>query len=152
VTATPSKGLTVANLAEVRAALRRFVDELEALPDEGIVDAASPIAENARGRVAGVQGRRIAPYLKVEAGKPPRISWGGSTVVVSGGGSVSDLAGGVEFGGPSFFPRGGHRFPAPNLPSGRYLLPAAREGTGTVAADLGRQIVASWNRAARRTR
>jgi hypothetical protein len=147
-----SEGFTVANLAEVRGALRNFRSDVADLETEGIAAAAAPIVDAARGRVAGVQGRRIAQYLRVEAGKPPRIVWGGSSVVVSGGGTVTDLAGGVEFGGPSYFPRGGYRFPAPNLPGGRYLHPAAREGTGSVAADLGDQIVKAWNRAARRTR
>lgn len=148
-----STGFKVANAADVRRAFDRFVDGLDDLPDIMADAAAGPVSAASRSAAAaGRQGRAAAGGIRVETSGVPRITWGGSTPVVSDGGTVSDLAGGVEFGGPSRFPGGGYRFPRSHRPTGYHLMPTLRSRSTGFVDDVGAGLVSVWNRATRGTR
>jgi hypothetical protein len=149
-----ASGFTLENRSQLGRALRGLRTDLVEIETSGISEAVAPIVEEARGNAqgGGIQARRAAPGIRIVEGSPPRVEWSGAGRVVSGGGTISQLSGGVEFGGPSYFPSGGRRFPTPHSPAGRFLLPTMTSRADTVPRAISGIVVDAWNKAARRSR
>lgn len=118
-------------LAAMGKAVPSITAEALAQGVQETADAASNAASS-----GPTQDRRIAAALRVVVRRSEAfVVWGGGTPIVSGGGTVSDLSRGVEFGG-------GWRFSKPYNAGGYYV--------GAERSRVARRVEDEWVAEARK--
>lgn len=137
--------LDTAPAARAFAAMGKAIDPVT---DAALAEGLRATAETASSRAASgtAQDRRIAGALRAEVARGEGfIVWGGGAPVVSGGGTVSDLSGGVEFGG-------GWRFSKPYNAGGYYVGPERGRIADRVADEWVDEARAPFRAAARKAK
>lgn len=145
--------VTIANLNALNRELRRMGKEW----DQELRDESGEIAGRLARAISGSiyssgQEGAIRGTLRARRSNRPALSWGGRAKV-AGTATASDLVRGVEFGGPSPFPGGGHRFPKPHRGRrGYYVWPAIRSKEREIGDDYLDAIERVWDRACKAVR
>lgn len=91
-----------------------------------------------------LQAQKVALTIRANKDRVPNVTIGGSKQRFSGGAVSGQVLFGSEFGGPSFFPNGGRRFPYRSPAKGRGN---AGYGIFKKLTEIQPQLTATWKRA-----